>query len=259
MNNHKIMFGTAVAAGAVDSLGKKMRPRPDVRGEGAYSSIRIARVRVAELDGTEVSQNARMVMDADGKPKRLVLRGVLPDGDTVLAQAGRKAYLLTLAKVRGGKGDEFDVRYSPDRLECGLNIASAMQVGGEVREDPFSWADVLGEETQELRNALEGKASALTLRQVMDAVFRFSDGSEVKGSVLFGGNADAAPGCIKVGCGGKVKLVDALRVKGALNAFLIRGGIENLTDLGPKFVNAAENPLAFSVEIDGNRYAGLIA
>lgn len=252
MNNHKIIPTTA----AVDSLGKRMNPRPDVKGEGAYSITRVVRARVAELDGTEVCGKAALVKGADGKPEKLVLQGLLPDGDTVLVQAGKRTYLIMLAKAESG--NELAVRYCPGR-GCELRIETSMQVIGEVEEDPFSWADVLEEETAELRNALEGRASALTPRQIMDAEFRFNDGSELKGSVLFGRDAEVAPGCIKVDCGGgRVRVVDALRVKGAVNAFLIRGGIGNLTDLGPKFVGAADNPLAFIVEVDGNRYTGLV-
>jgi hypothetical protein len=71
------MNGHIKAQGMADSLGKQMKPRPDVRAEGAYSEIRMVRVAVSEIDGSEVYGKANLVMGKDGKPEKLEIRGCL--------------------------------------------------------------------------------------------------------------------------------------------------------------------------------------
>lgn len=259
------------AQGIVDSLGKQMKSRPDVRGEGAYSLVRIVRVAVSELDGSEVCGKARLVMGRDGKPEKLEIRGgLLPLGDVLIAQSGSAAYLLTLER----EGNDFKMkpRVSGDgmTLVCEFSLASAMQIKGKERlmEDPLSWGDVVGEmHLNELRTELDGvlsgKASALTKQEILSARFRFTDGSEIEGRVLFGEEASVQPGCIKSEWEkDKPKIVDALRVKGGegrMGCFIIKGNLQCVTDISAAFTDVAKNPLAFSVEMGGHRYAGVMA
>ncbi len=255
----------------VDSLGRQMRQRPEVRAEGAYSIVRMIRVAVSEIDGAEVCGKARLVMGKDGKPEKLEIRGgLLPLGSVLIAQSGSAAYLLALEK----DGNDFRMtpRVSGDgmTLVCEFCLASAIRIRGtqSAKDDPMSWGDVAAEaELEELKAQLEGvlsgKASALTKQEILGAKFKFTDGSEVEGRLLFGEEASVHAGCIKTEWEkGKPKLIDALRVKGAegrMGCFLIKGNLQGVADISAAFTDVAVNPQAFTVEIGGHRYSGVIA
>jgi hypothetical protein len=55
------------------------------------------------------------------------------------------------------------------------------------------------------------------------------------------------------------KLIDALRVKGNVKAFIVKGLPGVLPDISRKFMNAAENPNVFTVKVDGVSYTGIVA
>lgn len=250
--------------------GGPARKMPGVKPEGPCKAERMARVSVSELDGTELYGNARLVMGSGGKPERLEVRGgIMPNGNVLIARTGNAEYVLTLEA--DGKELRVNSRTSGDGMVLVLEfrIASAMRVRGSQRasEDPMSWGDVIAEtELDELRAELEGviagKASALTREEILGAEFRFTDGSRVEGRVLFGERASVHPGCIKSEWEkGRKKLIDALRVKGehGVNCFLIKGNLQSVADISPAFVDVAGNPNAFTVEISGHRYAGVMA
>jgi len=264
MNKHISAQGPVL-----DSLGKEMKAKPNVRAEGAYSLVRMVRVAVTELDGSELYGKARLVMGTDGKPEKLVVTGgLLPLGNVLIAQSGSAAYLITLEK----DGKDLAVKTHTNRngmnLVCEFKITSAMRITGNqmVKDDPESWGDVIAEaELDELKAQLDGvltgKASSLTTEQVLRATFKFTDGRELEGKSLFGNRAEAVEGTITVDCGERKKMVDALKVCGELgrpNGFLIKGVLANVADLGPVFLNVNSNPNAFTAEIDGLRYSGVV-
>lgn len=262
LKSHEIKF---------DSLGKPARPMPDVRPEGRYSMGGMVRVSLREIDGSELFGKAVLAMGADGRPEKLKVRGgMLPNGNLLIARSGNAEYMLALEE----EGKDLAVKM---HTVCGgtmvvheFKIASAMRISGDqkAKDDPESWADVAAEgELEELKSELEGvlsgKASALTRGEVLGARFKFTDGSEVDGRVLFGEGASIQPGCIKSEWEkGKARLVDALRVRGEagrMGCFLIKGNLQCVADISAAFTDVAKNPQAFVAEIGGHRYAGVIA
>ncbi len=254
-----------------DSLGKPARPMPDVRPEGRYSIRRMVRVSLREIDGSELFGKAALTLGADGKPEKLKVRGgLLPIGNVLVARSSSAEYLLTLEKDGKEPGMRSILNKNGISLVWEFGISGAMRISGDQKEkeDPDSWADVIAEgELDELRSELEGvlsgKASALTRKEVLGARFKFTDGSEVEGKVLFGEGASIQPGCIKSEWEkGKARLVDALRVRGEagrMGCFIIKGNLQCVADISAAFTDVAKNPQAFVAEIGGQRYSGVMA
>ena len=260
MNKHMEAQGTMV-----DSLGKQMKPRPDVRAEGAYSLVRMVRVAVSEIDGSEMYGKARLVMGKDGKPERLEIRGgLLPLGNVLIAQSGSAAYLLTLEK----DGNDFKMkpRVSGDgmTLVCEFSLSSAMQIKGNqrVKEDPMSWGDVCGEQhLEEIVACLEGRVQELTDKQLLRATFVFRDKTGITGAELFGRSVELSTGHIKFDYAGGEFRADVLKAENAertVRLILIQRNVEELPDIEGRFAGAERKPLAFKAEIDGYVYAGVM-
>ena len=242
----------------------------DAMAETANPAKTRVRVALRELDGAELDGKAMLVMGRSGMPEKLLVRGgLLPEGNTLFAASSSAEYLLTLESRGGELAVEQKLSRDGMAMVWEARVVSAMLVKGRQRaeENPDSWGDIIAEgELEELREALDGmlggRASALTKEEVLCAKFRFTDGSEVEGRVLFGDGASVQAGCIRSEWErGKQKLVDALRVRGChgVGCFLIKGNLQCVADISPAFTNVAGNPNAFTVEIGGHRYAGVIA
>ena len=237
---------------------------PDRVREGAPGRLVRARTALAtarDLQGREMGASALLEVDRAGTPRRLfVMDAQHKDGDTLIVDTAMGRYLVTVSKTNKGLDGKGYVFAGGEASVLELKLESAMFVRGEMEEDPLSWGDIAhAGELEGIRDALEGKASALTLEQVLRATFKLNEGSEVRGSVLFGDNAEVEEAAIRVRSDTAVKLMDALRIKGTFSAFLIKGGLASVADISAKFVDVARNPMAFTVEIDGNRYAGVLA
>lgn len=269
MNKH---FGMRVPAKAAE----RGAPFPADAGPmeaGPAHAMKRVRVSAREADGSVLPGRATLIMGRGGRPEKIELRNCIPPtGDVLLAQDGRGgAYHLTLKK--GGRDLEMRTRISNGfMLVQEFTITKSMRIRGCLSGAEYmaggkdgaldSCGDMSGQTgMEELANAVQGCVQELTREEILRAKFTFRDKTEITGAELLGNSPELGMGQIRITHRGEEFAANVLSVENAertIRLMLVQREVKDLPDLEAMFQGAKRRPIAFSAEIGGYMYAGVM-